>query len=65
LGSALGVAARRLAVAVCTPNELSWGKSSCDWLTSSMWSASLFAVASSAQPNGRWYHHYLCWLASA
>jgi hypothetical protein len=28
------VAARRVAVVVCTPDELSWGKSNSNWLTS-------------------------------
>jgi hypothetical protein len=31
---AASIAARQLAVAVCVPDELSWGKSSSDWLTS-------------------------------
>jgi hypothetical protein len=51
LESSDGFAVRRLAVAVCAPDDLSCGKSSSDWLTSVMWSASLFTVASSAEPS--------------
>jgi hypothetical protein len=38
----------------CAVQMLSRSKSSSDWLTSVMWLASLFAVASGARPNGRW-----------
>jgi hypothetical protein len=46
------VAASRLAVPVCAPDELSHGKNSSDWLAHQR-SASLFAVASDNRPNGR------------
>jgi hypothetical protein len=58
-------AARRLAVAVCVPDEMYQCKSSSDWLTD--WLAcrkyaSLFAVASNTPPNGYWCCCGLCWL---
>jgi hypothetical protein len=49
---------------LCALQMLSRSKSSSNWLTRAMWSASLSTVASCAQPNGRWHCCGPHWLDS-
>jgi hypothetical protein len=64
LASADGAAAKRLAVAVCAPHKPCRCKGTCDWLACQR-SASLYAVASTAWPNGHWNCRGHCWFTNA